>query len=88
MYLILKKWDYSLHRVSFHSVILAIKRSTDVFINNLFPNLYNSLSVVLLGIYDGSVANGIYSEGNKFVNIGQSVLGVVTRVFFRFYQGG
>ena len=84
MYLILKKWDYSLHRVSFHSVILAIKRSTDVFINNLFPNLYNSLSVVLLGIYDGSVANGIYSEGNKFVNIGQSVLGVVTRVFFPF----
>ena len=65
MYLILKKWDYSLHRVSFHSVILAIKRSTDVFINNLFPNLYNSLSVVL-------------------VNIGQSVLGVVTRVFFPF----
>ena len=60
MYLILKKWDYSLHRVSFHSVILAIKRSTDVFINNLFPNLYNSLSVVLLGIYDGSVVTRVF----------------------------
>lgn len=84
MYLILKKWRYRLYRVSFYSVISAIKRSTDVFINNLFPNLYNSFSVVLLGIYGGSVANGIYSEGNKFANIGQSMLGVVSRVFFPF----
>lgn len=84
MYLILKKWGYHLHHVSFHSVISAIKRSTDVFINNLFPNLYNSLSVVLLGIYSGSAANGIYSEGNKFANIGQSVLNVISRVFFPF----
>jgi PST family polysaccharide transporter len=60
----------------------TIKNSSTVFINTIMPNLYNSLSIVLLGFWGGSVANGKFDAGVKLPNIFQGFISIVTRVFF------
>lgn len=82
MYLITVKWKVEVHRPDFQMILKTIKDSTDVFINNLMPNLYNSLSVVLLGFFGGSIANGLLDAGSKFVSISQQFMNVISRVFF------
>lgn len=84
LYVILGKWHYRLQRPNFKQAVSQIKSSTDVFINNLFPNLYNSFSTMLLGFWDGSVANGLLDAGSKFVNLVQQLILVVSRVFYPF----
>ena len=81
-YIIIAKWNIKIHKPDFKEVYKTIKGSTDVFINNIMPNLYNSFSVVLLGFYGGSVANGLLDAGSKFINISQQFLKIISRVFF------
>ena len=82
LYLIVYKWGIKLIAPSFSDTILTIKKSSNVFVNTIMPNLYNSLSVVLLGFCGGSVANGKFDAGVKLVNICQSFISIVTRTFF------
>ena len=84
LYYIVCKWGIKLHKPNGAGVLQTIKRSTDVFINNLAPNLYNSFSTVLLGFFGGGIANGIYDGGVKFFNIGSQLLSIFTRTFFPF----
>lgn len=84
MYYILRRWKVRLKIVSLKSIIETIKSSTDVFINNLLPNLYASLATILLGIFHGNTANGIFDAGTKFMYVAQQLLSCVTRVFFPF----
>lgn len=84
MYYILVRWKYRLLRPSFSQIILAIRGSADVFINNLMPNLYNNFSSVLLGFWGGDIANGKLDAGNKFVQISQQFMQIVSRVFYPF----
>lgn len=83
-YLIVKKWHVRILRVQFKTIIQTIKSSSDVFLNNLFPNFYNSLSSVILGFVSGSVANGILDAGGKFVTLSRELLGVISAAFFPF----
>ena len=82
MYIILIRWKIELNRFSFAKVMKTIRSSTDVFINNLTPNLYNSFSVMLLGFCGGSQANGLLDGGNKFVNIATQFQTTLSRAFF------
>jgi PST family polysaccharide transporter len=84
MYIILSKWKVKLKRPSSNKIFKTIKESTDVFINNIMPNLYNSFSVMLLGFYGGQVSNGLLDAGSKFVNISQQFMTVISRTFFPF----
>ena len=84
LYVILVKWHYRLQRPNFKQAVSQIKSSTDVFINNLFPNLYNSLSTMLLGFWGGTVPIGILDGGNKFVQVGNQILQMFSRVFYPF----
>lgn len=84
MYYILVKWNIRLKKTSIKSIIRTIKSSTDIFLNNLLPNLYASFATILLGIFHGSTANGIYEAGTKFMYVAQQLLGSITRVFFPF----
>lgn len=84
MYILLKKWEYKIKRPKRTVIYNTIKGSTDVFINNLMPNLYNSFSVLLLGFYGGSVANGKLDAGNRFLGIAQKFMNVMSRAFFPF----
>lgn len=84
MYFIIVRWKVKIRRPNFKVIIQTIKESTDVFINNIMPNLYYSFSSLLLGIYAGSVSNGLLDAGSKFVNISQQFMGVIARTFFPF----
>ena len=84
-YLIVGKWGIQIQRPSMKAVVTTIKNSTDVFINNLAPNLYNSLSKVLLGVYSiGGIANGILDAADKVITIFYQFLLVISRTFFPF----
>lgn len=84
LYLILHKWGYTLYRPQWKEIIKTIKGSTDVFINNIMPNFYNSFSVLLLGFFGGPVANGLYEGGNKFPTIFYQFQAVLSRAFYPF----
>lgn len=84
MYYIIIKWKIRLQFTSFKAVLKTIKSSTDVFINNIMPNLWNSFSTVLLGFLYGEVANGILDAGKKFQQTCGNLFGVITRVFYPF----
>lgn len=82
LYFIFVKWKYRLYRPSFQEIIFTIKEGVDVFINTLMPNLYNNLSILLLGFLGGDTANGIYYAGRKFGQVSYSILNTITNVFF------
>lgn len=84
MYLIFFKWKIKLYKPKIKPVFAIIKGSTDVFINNITPNLYNSFSVLLLGFFGGNVANGKLDAGGKFVAVAQQFMLVMSRTFFPF----
>ncbi|KXB79925.1 polysaccharide biosynthesis protein [Prevotella sp. DNF00663] len=84
LYLILMKWGYTLYSPQWGELTRTIKGSTDVFINNLMPNLYNSFSVMLLGFFGGATANGLYDGGNKFPTIFYNFQSVLSRAFYPF----
>lgn len=82
MYLILRRWQYRLYRPRWFAVRETIQKSTNVFVNNLMPNLYNGLSYIVLGFYSTSAAVGIYDAGKKFSTVAYNLFNVVVRVFF------
>ena len=86
LYYIFVKWGYKFHKPDIEGIFNAIKGSTDIFINNLAPNLYNSFSVVLLGFYSTPQQNGIYDAGKKFTTIIQNFMNIFTRVFFPYFS--
>lgn len=84
LFIILQKWGYSIKKPQIHSILSTVNNSTDVFLNNMLPNLYNSFSVMLLGQFGGSVSTGIFDGGNKFLSIANQFLTVLSRAFFPF----
>lgn len=84
LFLILKKWKYKLYGPNLNEIWKTIKGSTDVFINNLMPNLYNSFSVMLLGFFGGATANGLYDGGSRFPSIFYQFQSVLSRAFYPF----
>lgn len=81
-YLIVFKWKVRILPPRQKEIFVTIKNSKDVFINNIIPNFYNSFSSVLLGIWGGSIANGLLDAGSKFANIAQQFINILSRVFF------
>lgn len=84
MYLITVKWKVKIQSPNLKDILQTIKGSTDVFINNIMPNLYNSFSTILLGFYGGSVSNGLLDAGSRFVSISQQFMNIISRTFFPF----
>ncbi|MBO7522335.1 MAG: oligosaccharide flippase family protein, partial [Bacteroidales bacterium] len=78
MYMIMSKWGVKLKMQPLKSLFNTIKQSTDVFLNNLMPNLYHSFSVMLLGFYGGDVATGKLDAGNKFVAASQQLMDIIS----------
>lgn len=84
MYIIIFKWKIRLLKPDVEQIKKHIKSSTNIFINQLMPNLYNSFSVMLLGLCGGSVANGKLDAGSKFAQIASQFLGIISRTFYPF----
>ncbi len=83
-YIIVHKWKVRIIRPQLGGVINTIKDSTNVFVNNLAPNLFNSFSVILLGFWGGPSSNGKLEAGTKFVQISMKFVEVISRTFFPF----
>jgi len=84
MYLIVIKWKYTIKLMHIKDCMHYIRTTSDVFINTLMPNFYNSFAVMLLGFWGGDVANGILEGGAKFANITSNFLQIINRTFFPF----
>lgn len=82
LYLIIARWHVRIRRPVFSEILRTIRESTDIFINNLMPNLYNSFSTMLLGFWGAPGAVGILDGGNKFVQIGNQLLSTLSRAFY------
>ena len=83
MYYILHKWKVKIYRPCIKDCAKIIKDSTNLFVNTLMPNFYNSFSVILLGQFAGSqYYNGIYDAGKKIVVIIYNLMMVMSRVSF------
>lgn len=80
--IILKKYGFHLIAPKWKSSLSLIKSNTDLFINQIVPNLYNSLSSIVLGFTSGSTANGIFDAGNKFNSVASQFISIISRVFF------
>lgn len=83
-YIIYCKMNITLKKPSLYSIYNSLNDSTDVFINQLFPNLYTSVSNLLLGFFAGNYALGIFNAGSKFIGIAYQFIFVITRTFFPF----
>lgn len=84
MYLITVKWKIKIKFPRFKDILQTIKGSTDVFINNITPNLFNSFSTILLGFWGGPVANGLLDASRKFTSIAHQFVNIISRTFFPF----
>jgi len=82
--LIIRRMGIKLRRTKIRDILSAIKDNTDLFLNQLAPNLYNSFSVLLLGFLHSSAANGLFDAGNKFNNIASNFINLISRTFFPF----
>lgn len=81
-YFIFKRWGYRMYKPNMVKIWIMIKRSSDIFINEIVPNFYNSLSVIILGFFWGPGANGFLNVGTKFSSLGTQLTNVVSRTFF------
>lgn len=69
---------------SFRQIYNRLKQSANMFICLILPNLYTNFSTIVLKMYGGDIATGIYSSGQKFQQIVDQLTEVLSRVFFPF----
>lgn len=82
MYIILTRFKVKILRPTANGIFDAIKRGTNIFINQFVPNLYNSLSTVILGFVGGPASTGLLDSGRKFSNILYPVFSAFSLSFF------
>ena len=61
-----------------------LRKSTDMFISLILPNLYTNFSTILLRVTCGEFATGVYSGGQRFQTIIDQMTQVLSRTFFPF----
>ena len=84
MYIIMVKWKVRIYRPNPTAIFNTLKSSTDVFINNIVPNLYYGFSTILLSFWGGNTSVGLLDAGRKLLSISEQFLQIVSRVFFPF----
>ena len=84
LWVIFKKFHVRLVVPSFSDIWISIKSSSNMFVSLLLPNLYTNFSVILLNVYVGPTATGIYSAGKKFIDLFDRLSSVLSRTFFPF----
>lgn len=82
LYYIHYKWKIKILTPSYTNIKDTLSEGSHLFINTLMPNLYNSFSVILLGIFSNSYMNGIYDAGKKLTTIAANLLQIISRACF------
>ena len=84
LWFIFRKFNIQFKKPSLLNILDKIKNSKDMFISLLLPNFYNNFSVILLSVFCGNSATGIYSSGKKFIDLSDQSMQVLSRTFFPF----
>lgn len=83
-YILVKKFKIRLHKISMKLFQNTIKKNFPIFVNQFLPTLYNNSSVFLLGVIVGNSAAGIFNAINSIINLGSTIIEILSRVFFPF----
>ena len=68
----------------FKHIIQTIKSNFPVFVNQIFPLMYNNTSTFLLGFFVAENLTGIYAALKKITDLSTTLLKTISRVFFPF----
>lgn len=82
MYIIVFKFNVKVLGPSVKGIMMAIRSGANIFINQFAPNLYNSLSTVILGFVGGNYSTGLLDSGRKFSNLLYPVFSAFSLSFF------
>jgi PST family polysaccharide transporter len=82
LWIILKKFNVVIILPLFLNIYCILKRNFEMFLNTLLPNLYTNFSIILLGVFGGNTATGLFSSGKKFIDLGEVLLQMLSRTFF------
>ncbi|MCC8197820.1 MAG: oligosaccharide flippase family protein [Tannerellaceae bacterium] len=69
---------------TFKEIKNMLIKNWNMFLTLFLPNLYTNFSVILLKIYGGTTATGIYSSGNRFIILFDQLSLVLSRTFYPF----
>jgi PST family polysaccharide transporter len=82
-WIILVQMKLSFIRQKTSEIVKTIKESTPLFLNSLFPTLYNNTSAFLLGIFGTPAQLAYYGAAQRIVEaIGTSAVRILTQAFF------
>jgi O-antigen/teichoic acid export membrane protein len=82
MYVIIFQFRIKMHIPSFLDIKYSLKKSYNIFLNLILPNLYNNVSTLLLGYWWGNAIVGIFDAGKKIISISEQAILVLSRTFF------
>ncbi|MCC8096378.1 MAG: hypothetical protein LIP05_14165 [Tannerellaceae bacterium] len=69
---------------TFKEIKNMLIKNWNMFLTLFLPNLYTNFSVILLKIYGGTTATGIFSSGNRFIILFDQLSLVLSRTFYPF----
>lgn len=80
--ILIKKYNLKFIWLKKKRITQTIKENSPIFINQFVPTLYNNTTTFLLGILTTTNLVGIYDALRKIVELGVSLLNILSRVFF------
>lgn len=81
-YLFYEKRFFKKKLVTFAGIAERFKSGFDIFISNVFTNIYSSLTLIYLGNAKGAIETGYYSSADKLKAAAQGILSPMAQAFF------
>lgn len=82
LWIIYKKFDVRISRISFRDIIQELHEGRDMFLSNVIGTLYTTLNPVILSIFAGDFAVGVYSTCEKIVGVINSMTNAVSQAVY------
>lgn len=70
------------NKARYKDIKVRLKDGFDIFISNVFTNVYSSLTMIYLGVAKGPIETGYYSSADKLRAAAQGLLTPVAQAFF------
>jgi len=80
--IIFKKFKTKIEFDNFSNLKELLVKDRPIFISNVFINLYRNSNVLILGLVANEAVVGIYSAGEKLIQVFQSIFTPITQVVF------
>lgn len=82
IYLMITKFGVEFKVPKISAIKIRAKEDFNIFISRLAPNLYNNSMGVLLGFFVGNIQVGYYTAATKLIEVGRSILEIITIAIF------